>query len=110
MGKRDIDKFYLDKYCCPFLFIVDWNIVIIFGVHFHFSLQKDLLSIVFSLLMAVVPVFLVMCAFRYGMLEEFGKKSFLSELTTHLPLLIIWMSVPSIGLDRLEGKTIGRFM
>ena len=80
------------------------------GVHFHFSLQKDLLSIVFSLLMAVVPVFLVMCAFRYGMLEEFGKKSFLSELTTHLPLLIIWMSVPSIGLDRLEGKTIGGFM
>ena len=80
------------------------------GVHFHFSMQKDLLSIVFSLLMAVVPVLLVMCAFRYGMLEEFGKKSFLSELTTHFPLLIIWMSIPSIGLDRLEGKAIGGFM
>lgn len=77
------------------------------GLPLHISLQKDFLSVLFALSLGLLPVSLVMCAFRYGMLIEFGSKSLLSAVATHLPLLIILLSIPAVSLDRFEGRMIG---
>ena len=90
-----------------------------FHISFQFALPKNLLAAVLAILIGCIPPLLVSCAFRYAQLhlhskyfltEEFHRRSLLSFLSFHLPLIILLLSCPSLILSKIEGTMIGGIM
>ena len=73
-------------------------------LHFHFS--PSILAISFAAFFAILPPLLVEPSFRFAQLELRRGVSFSGFLASHLPLIIIVMSLPGILLRYLDGRFI----
>ena len=79
------------------------------GIHFHISLPKDILAAALALFIGSFPPLLMSSSFRYAKLQldsHFGIHKPLSFLSFHLLLFVIYMSIPKISIDKLEGKVL----